>query len=321
MRTIRYTVLTALVLALLAPMAAAKSRLLVVSKGEAALQAYDTETYEPLFSVKLPGDPHEVVASPDGRMAYVADFEGLDNTISIIDLERGERVGFVNPKPSYKPHGLAINRDGSRLYVTCEASKAVVEVDPAAREVKRVLKLRDDNVHLAVLSPDEKWLYATSQANGTVSFIDLTKGELVRTVLSGPACEGLAITPDGKELWAVNRRVQTLSVINVATHKREITISAIGNPIRIHFTKDASLALVSCALRNEIAVFDRVKRQEIERIAVGEFPVGIELSPDEKRWFVTNGRGGSVSVIDAETRKQVKTFPVGEDPEGIFWAR
>ncbi len=33
----------------------------------------------------------------------------------------------------------------------------------------------------------------------------------------------------------------------------------------------------------------------------GSKPMGVELSPDQKRLYVANGRGGSVSVVDVAT--------------------
>ena len=45
--------------------------------------------------------------------------------------------------------------------------------------------------------------------------------------------------------------------------------------------------------------------------------MGVELSPDDKRVYVANGRGGSVSVIDAATDSVLQTVPVGERPWGL----
>jgi len=321
MRLTHRTMIAAAACCLFASAAAASPRILVVSRSEGALQAFDARTYQPLFSVKVPGEPHQVVLSPDGRFAYTTDYPGLDNTVSIIDLEKHERVAFVNMKPSYKPHGLAINKDGSHLYVTCEASRAVVDLNLETRKIARTFKLRDDGVHLLALSPDQKWVYATSQWNGTVSFINVASGELVRTVLSGNGCEGLAVTPDGSEIWAVNRLVQNIAVINTAEHKRDAVIPAVGNPLRVRFTADGSTAIVTCALTNQLALFDHEKREETGRVLVGNFPIEVEISPDGKLWYVTNGNASTVSVVDAATHEQVTTFPVGQAPEGIVYVK
>jgi YVTN family beta-propeller protein len=315
----RRIILLAILCGLTATSALAGPRLLVVSREDAALEVYDANTYKSLFKVSVPGEPHQVAVSHQGRFAYTADLEGLDNTISIIDLEEHKRVAAIDCAPSYKPHDVMVTRDDAFLYATCEASRAIIEVDLATRKVTRTFKLRDDGVHMFTMSPDEKWIYATSAVNGTISFVNRATGELDRTVMSGQGCEGIAVTPDGQEIWSINRRYQTISVTESDAHKRELTISAVGNPIRVFFTENATNALVSCSMKNEIAIFDRAKREEIGRVAVGYFPIGIALSPDGTRWFVTNGRDNTVSVVDAAARKQIDVIPVGKAPEGILY--
>jgi YVTN family beta-propeller protein len=46
-------------------------------------------------------------------------------------------------------------------------------------------------------------------------------------------------------------------------------------------------------------------------------PMGVVVSPDGKRVYVANGRGGTVSVIDAATNAVTATIPVGQRPWGI----
>ena len=46
-------------------------------------------------------------------------------------------------------------------------------------------------------------------------------------------------------------------------------------------------------------------------------PMGVLISADGKRVFVSNGRGGSISVINTATNTIEKTIPVGKRPWGI----
>jgi len=45
--------------------------------------------------------------------------------------------------------------------------------------------------------------------------------------------------------------------------------------------------------------------------------MGSAASPDGKRIYVSNGRGGTVSVIDVTTDSVIATVPVGKRPWGI----
>ncbi len=296
--------------------AAASPRILVVSQSDKAMKSYHPATYQLQFSVKLPGDPHEVVASPDGRWAFSSDFEGRDNTLSFIDLEQETRVGR-KLDPYYKPHCLAVTKDGSKVYATCEASRAVVEVDVAAQKVMRVFKLNVESAHMLALSPDEKWLFVTSQWDNNVTIIDVEKGEIKKVIATGKGAEGVTVTPDGKEAWVVNRVWQTLSIIDIATMKKVQSMSCEHNPMRIVGTPDNTMVIVTSALSDELALVDRAKREVVGRIKTGDFPVGMAMTKDGSRIYVTNLNGGDVAVVDLPNRKVIHRFPVGGQPEGI----
>jgi len=309
--------MTLLMVVGMAASAAASPRILVVSRDEKALKSFDPTTYELQFSIKLPGDPHEVVATPDGRLAFSSDFEGRDNTLSIIDLEQQSRVAGVKLDPNYKPHCLAVNQDGSKVYVTCEASRSVVEFDVATQKKARVFKLTVDSAHMLTLSPDNKWLLVTSQWDNNVTIIDLEKGETRKMLATGKGAEGVAVTPDGKEAWVVNRVWQTLVVIDLTTMKKLQSMTCEHNPMRAVVTPDNSTVIVTSALSDEIVLIDRAKREIVHRVNTGDFPVGMALTKDGSKLYVTNLNGGDVAVVDLKERKLVHRFPVGGQPEGI----
>ena len=45
--------------------------------------------------------------------------------------------------------------------------------------------------------------------------------------------------------------------------------------------------------------------------------MGVVVSPDDKRIYVANGRGGTVSVIEAGTNRVLSSVAVGQRPWGI----
>jgi YVTN family beta-propeller protein len=308
---------TLLFLSIMAASATASPRILVVSRDDKALKSFDPSTYELQFSVALPGDPHEVVVSPDGRFAYSSDFEGRDNTVSIIDLEQQKRIAGIKMDPYYKPHGLALTKDGSKLYATCEASRVVVEIDVAAQKITRPLRLTVDAAHMLALSPDDHWLFVTSQWDNNVTVFNTETGEVRTMLATGKGPEGVTVSPDGKEAWVVNRVWQTLTVIDLATMKKVQSMSCEHNPMRDLFTPDGTILVVTSALSDEIALVDRAKREVVGRIKTGDFPVGMALTKDGSRLYVTNLNGGDVAVVDLPSRKVIHRFAVGGQPEGI----
>lgn len=297
--------------------AAAAPRILVVSRDDRTLESYDAKTYERQFSVQLTGDPHEVVASPDGRFAYVGDFSGVPNTISVIDLNQPTPPSTFKLDPYYKPHSMAVTRDGTKLYATCEGSRSVVEVDLATRKVLRDFKLDVIQGHMLALSPDEKLLFVTSQWDGTVLIVDVEKGAVERSFASGKGAEGVVVSPDGKEAWVVNRTVQSLAIIDIPTRKRVHKMSCEFNPVRAAITPDDKLVVVTSAMSDELALVDRAKREIVGRIKTGNFPIGLVISKDGSRVYVTNMNSSEVAVVDLRKRETIHRFRVGARPEGI----
>ena len=63
--------------------------LLVLEKSDHSLAIVDPENLQIVARVPAGPDPHEIVAAPDGKLAYISNYGGLDsalNTLSVIDL-------------------------------------------------------------------------------------------------------------------------------------------------------------------------------------------------------------------------------------------
>lgn len=298
----------------------AAGRVFVVSKGRSALQVYDADAGTMEFEVKGAGQPHVVVISPDGSKAYIGDAEGTKNTIQIIDLDKRAVAQTLSIAPYIRPHGLALNHEGTRLYATCAPNRAVIEIDLATGKVARAYKFTVDSVENLVLTPDEKLIFSSSSFDGTLPVLDVAKGELERMIISGNSPEGLAVSPDGKEVWVANRVSQTLAVIDVASRRRVSEIQCVGNPMHVYFTNDGSQVIVTLAVADRLAIFNRAKRAEIARFEVGDFPVEMAFGDTDKIAYVACGEGASVSVVDLAAHKVLRTFSVGADPEGIAYS-
>jgi YVTN family beta-propeller protein len=309
--------IVAVAVGLLGAPALAGPRVLVVSKQGHSLQSFDAVSYAKQFDVVVSGEPHVVVTSRDGKFAYVADFVGFANVLSVIDLDQKRIASTISFKPSMKAHGMAVTRDGTRLFATCEASRAVAEVDLPAGKVTRRFKLNFDNCHLLALSPDETTLFVTSAFDGNVSMLDAATGAMRYAVKTGKGAEGVDVSPDGREVWVVNRTYQNISVVDVKTHRNVQDVLCEGGPLRVEFSPDGKTAAVTCSISGDLVFIDTATRKETARIPAGIFPSEVVYSTDGARCFVTDSKTGEVIVVDTAARKVVHRFPVGPDPEGI----
>src|SRR2546428_1093220 len=98
------------------------SALLVLNKGENSLAIVDPASMKVVAQVPAGQDPHEVVASADGKLAFVSNYGG-GHTLSVIDLVAQKALRAVELGALRSPHGLAL-ADG-KVYFTAEGSKVI----------------------------------------------------------------------------------------------------------------------------------------------------------------------------------------------------
>ena len=144
--------------------------------------------------------PSATAVSGDGRVLFAALSDAKQ--LAIVDLADGNVIRKI--KTPAEPTGLALSRDGQRIYVACAAAaSSVLEIDTASGEIRAVLPAG----HTAVaptLSPDGKRLYVCNRFDHNVSVIDLEhRKELVR-VAAVREPVAAAVSPDGNELWVAN---------------------------------------------------------------------------------------------------------------------
>src|SRR3954466_16193505 len=100
-------------------------------------------------------------------------------SISVIDIATDAVVDTW--KLARRPRGIAVSRDGARLYVSDQTANALVVIDTARKaEVGRVAL--GDSPEAIYLSPDGKWLSAAIEENDTVLLIDTAKLSIAKRI-------------------------------------------------------------------------------------------------------------------------------------------
>src|ERR1700730_16685115 len=115
-----------------------KETLLVLSKGNHTLAVVDAQTLKILGKAPVGPDPHEVIASADGRFAYVSNYGGgAYNTLDVIDLTDIKALSPIDLGPLRGPHGLTFV--GGKLWFTAEGAKVIGRLDPGSQKVEWIL--------------------------------------------------------------------------------------------------------------------------------------------------------------------------------------
>ena len=112
--------------------------------------------------------------------------------------------------------------DGSKVYVACNKSNEIVEVDVPAWKFLRRIPARDGVYNLAVTGDNR--LIATNKRDASVSVYDLKSGsELARIPTSTTVVHGVAVSPDNRYAFVTSEGVGTrpgkLDVIDLSSLK------------------------------------------------------------------------------------------------------
>src|ERR1700722_3458812 len=151
------------------------SALLVLAKSDNTVAIVDPATLQVLARIPAGPDPHEIVASDDGKLAFISNYGGLDstlNTISVVDLVARKPLPPIDLGAVRSTHGLAFA--GGKLYFTAETNKVVGRYDPATQRVDWILGTGQDRSHMIAVSRSLERIVTSNVNSGTISIIEQT---------------------------------------------------------------------------------------------------------------------------------------------------
>jgi YVTN family beta-propeller protein len=313
-----------------------REALLVLSKGDHTLAIVDPSTLKVVAKAPVGQDPHEVVASTDGKVAYVSIYGGgAYNTIDRIDLIGQQKMPSIDLGPLRGPHGLMFV--GGKTWFTAEAAKAIGSYDPAKGAVDWILGTGQDRTHMIFVTADMKRIFTTNVSSATVSIIEKSirtgpggprgpmgppGGDWEQTVVPvGRGAEGFDVSPDGRQLWAANAQDGTVSIIDLAAKRVTDTLQAnVRGANRLKFTLDGKLVLITSLSGAGLAILDSATHKELKRIPIARGAAGIQMQPDGSRAFIACTGEGYVAVLDLKTLEIAARIDAGPGPDGLAWS-
>ena len=186
----------------------ASGSLLVLAKSDQTLSIVDPMTLKVLGHAPSGPDPHEVVASTDGQFAYIANYNGGGNMISVVDLAAMKALPAIDLGPLRAPHGLVFV--GGKLWFTAEGAKVIGSYDPALKKVDWVLGTGQNRTHMIFVFDDLKRLVTSNVSSATMTIIEKSagggrqggpQGDWDETVIPvGRGAEGFDVSPDVLEV-------------------------------------------------------------------------------------------------------------------------
>ncbi len=333
-----------------------QSALLILSKQDRSLAIVDPASLKIIAHIPVGDDPHEVIASADGKRAYVSNYGGGSlHTIAVIDLVGQKALAPIDLGPLRGPHGLTFV--GGKTWFTAEGAKAIGSYDPETSKVDWVLGTGQNRTHMIYVSDDLQHIVTTNVASGTVSFIDKTtraqgapyppppggmpptpggpgggmgpggppgppRSDWDETVVKvGNGSEGFDVSPDGREIWVANSQDGTVSILSVGAKQIAQTLSIdVKGANRLKFTLDGKLALISTLSGSDLTIVDVASRSVTKRLKIGRGAAGIQMKPDGSIAYVACTPDNYVVVVDLKTLEVVGKIESIGQPDGMAWA-
>ncbi|VAX01886.1 hypothetical protein MNBD_GAMMA22-190 [hydrothermal vent metagenome] len=187
------------------------------------------------------------------------------------------------------------------------------------------------NPHMAMMSPDGRWVVTGGTRANKAYIIDVATLSLVKEIPVDFAPEHLAITPDGRYYYQGNPDGDSISVIDLASMTEIKRIKGLAEPLNITFSADGSKAYIGNYGAHWVGVIDVTRHELLKKIHVGTVPKiaaldperylgdikgisNVSISNDGRYLYAADGDLGIVSVIDAREDKVIKQIRVGDDP-------
>jgi YVTN family beta-propeller protein len=163
--------------------------------------------------------------------------------------------------------------------------------------------------------PERSRVFVANESSNNVTVVDADSFQVVGQVdARNHATHDLAVSRDGRWLFATNLASGRLSAINTRTME---TVASIATGDRAHvvtLTNDNRQAWVANIGENTISIVDTTTFRILGTIAVGKGPTGLTFSRDGRFAYVSNQGDKTVEVIDTASHRILKAIPVGTNP-------
>ncbi len=268
-------------------------RIYVSNEGSHDMTIIDSVSLQVIQTVPIGKRPRGIHASPDRNTIYVA-------------------VSGTPPAPP----GV----DESTLPPPDKSADGIAVFDVNINKVVRVIEGGSDPENFDI-SADGKIIYVSNEDAAGVSFVEIQSGKLTKSVKVGDEPEGVRLSPDGSFIYVTSEAEGSVGVVDTKSATRTKLFKTGRRPRSIAFMPDGKHAYVNAENDGTVVFVDSVKHEVVKAISLGEpgviKPMGLLLSPDAAKLYVTSGRGHKLFVLDTATNAVSSSVEVGQRPWGL----
>ncbi|HUW35541.1 MAG TPA: c-type cytochrome [Planctomycetota bacterium] len=207
-----------------------------------------------------------------------------------------------DPKSRYRsPCALAADAEGKRLFVAEAGVGRIAVVDLDTGKVAGEIDVPGVPLDVVVDEDRNRIYVADGSPAGFVHAVSVADGTVGASIPVGHTPTALALSPDGKTLYACNRFTNDVSVVDTDAGKEVVRIPVQRQPVAAALTPDGSDLVVanhlpagrgdtgnSAAAVSIISTAQRTARAQVRLLNGSTGLRGVCVSPDGKYAYVTH---------------------------------
>ncbi len=306
-------------------LSAADSKLFVTNSEGDDLTIVDPVTLRVTGTMKVGRNPHGVTYARVNDRLYVS--TEYDRKVLAIDpwkekILAGADVGVT-------PNQITVTADGNFVYVPLRGEAGLDIVDTRPMKVIKHYPL-EEWPHNSYTAADGSRVYVTTIVGKTIHAYDPKSHEELFVIRPGGEVRPLALTRDGRTIYAALSGLHGFAVVDVAQRQtvRRVELPSLppNTPKPFLDTYTHGLALtpdekelwVTSCPGGKVYVYSVPELKLLGSVPVGNFPNWMSFRPDGKVLFVSNTGSNSVTAIDVPGRRVLATIPVGASPKRLL---
>lgn len=245
-------------------------------KGADGIGVVDLDRIELVEVLRGVSDPEQLAVSADGRKLYIAS-EDTGQAV-VMDAQTAEVLASM--EVGGEPEGVTLSPDGRWVYMSSEEDHQIAVIDTQSDRVVATLDV-GQRPRFTEFSDDGALAFISGENDGTITVADARSHKVLRQwQLEGGALVrpvGMAVSHDGKLLYTVTGRGQTLVSVDVETGTQVAAVEVGPRPWGVAISPDGATLFTANGNSDDVSVVDAATMQVVQRIPVGASPWGLVI--------------------------------------------
>ena len=304
-----------------------KGFILTANKGARSMGIIDPVSMKQIVEIPENGvTGHEVIASPDGKFAYVPIYgnsgvgkPGTDGrNLVVVDLEKRKVVANIDFGKGVRPHCPVFDAKRNLLYVSTELDNTISIIDPKTLKIVGSVPTGQAESHMFALSHSGRLGYTANVGPGTVSVLDMDAHKTVTIIPISKQTQRISISPDDSMVFTADQTKPQLAVIDAKTNSVKSWIALDAPGYGTAPTPDGKYLVVAVPSAHQVAIVDLAEMKVVHKLSVPASPQAVAIRPDSKMAYVSCDSASQVAAIDL-SHWTVSLIDAGKGTDGITW--